>query len=377
MNNSIPIYVIGACHHNTLGVVRSLGYMGIKPNVIIVRHNNDPYIAYSKYIHEKWIVDNNEKVIQLLKDKAKEYDVSPVIIVCSDSLSSMIDENAKELGTFYHIPGANGKLTPIMNKSTMSELAEKLGFIVPHFMTTTSDAEILDLPMPWIIKPLVSKNGKKTDIQRIYTKKDWEEYKRAGHTHDIQVQQLIEKDYEYQLIGVSLKGGEEVIIPGVSIILRPAENTNTGFLYYKPLDNCYSEVMHLCKIFLKEVGYSGLFSMEFLKGTDGKDYFMETNFRNDGNAICVTAAGVNLPYIWYLANIGQNYHKYLVNVKAVYVMPEMSDLSYIKHGKLSVTRWIRDIFRTDCFMEFSIKDPKPFFHLIGQKIKSFFQKNGE
>lgn len=374
MNSIVPVFVVGACHHNTLGVIRSLGFKGINPNVIIVRHNKNPYIGYSRYIEKKWIVDNNEKVINVLFEEGRSLMNKAVLIACSDSLSSLVDENSQKLSEYYYIPGASGTLTPIMNKSTMSDIAERIGLTVPKFVSTTSNAVVPDLPLPWIIKPLVSKNGQKTDIQRIYTEEEWEEYKKAGHTHEIQVQELIEKDYEYQLIGVSLKSGENVIIPGVSVVLRPAINTNTGFLRYEPLDDSYTEVLILCKKFLKEVGYSGLFSMEFLRGIDGKDYFMEINFRNDGNAICVTAAGVNLPYIWYLYNTGQDYRNYLstTQVRPVYVMPEMSDLSYIKHGKLSVLDWIKDIFRTDCFMEFSKKDPMPFLHLIGQKIKKIF-----
>ena len=374
MNNIVPVFVVGACHHNTLGVIRGLGFNGINPNVIIVRHNKNPYIGYSKYIERKWIVDNNEEVINVLFEEGRSLRNKAVLIACSDSLSSLVDENSQKLSEYYYIPGASGTLTPIMNKSTMSLLAERIGFTVPKFVSTTSDAEVPNLPLPWIIKPLVSKNGQKTDIQRIYTEEEWEEYKKAGHTHEIQVQKLIKKDYEYQLIGVSLKSGEDVIIPGVSVVLRPAINTNTGFLRYEPLDDSYTEVLILCKKFLKEVGYSGLFSMEFLRGIDGKDYFMEINFRNDGNAICVTASGVNLPYIWYLYNTGQDYRDYLstTHVRPVYVMPEMSDLSYIKQGKLSVLSWIKDICKTDCFMEFSKKDPMPFVHLIVQKIKTIF-----
>ena len=56
---------------------------------------------------------------------------------------------------------------------------------------------------------------------------------------------------------------------------------------------------------------------------------MEINFRNDGNAICVTAAGFNLPYIWYLYNTGGNYREEIEasKVKPTYVMPEFADIS--------------------------------------------------
>lgn len=370
------IFVLGACHHNTLGVIRSLGMAGITPKVVIVRHNKSPYIVYSKYIGEKWVVDTNDEAISILLGQKKAYDSKPIVIACSDSLSSLVDENSKKLSVYYDIPGNGGTLTPLMNKSTMSELAAKIGFTVPYFVTTTTETKSVEIPFPWIIKPLVSKDGQKDDIERVYTQQDWDEYCKARHTHDVQVQQLVEKEYEYQLIGISLNKGEEVVVPGVSVVLRPASNTNTGFLRYEPLGDEYNSIIELCKKFLHATGYSGLFSLEFLKGVDGKDYFMEINFRNDGNAICVTAAGVNLPLIWYLFHSGQGYKEYLstTKVKTVYVMPEMSDLSYIKHGKLSVFSWIKDVFRTDCFMEFSRKDPSPFIHLVGQKMESLIRK---
>ena len=39
------IIVIGGNHHNTLGVIRSLGYKGLRPYVILITNNNKPYIC--------------------------------------------------------------------------------------------------------------------------------------------------------------------------------------------------------------------------------------------------------------------------------------------------------------------------------------------
>ena len=68
-------------------------------------------------------------------------------------------------------------------------------------------------------------------------------------------------------------------------------------------------LLQKCISFIREVGYTGLFSMEFLRDKYGNDYFMEINFRNDGNAISVTEAGVNLPYIWYAYNSSIDYNE--------------------------------------------------------------------
>ena len=46
----MKVIVIGINHHNTLGVVRSLGYKGLKSHVIIMCRQKNPYVCYSKYI---------------------------------------------------------------------------------------------------------------------------------------------------------------------------------------------------------------------------------------------------------------------------------------------------------------------------------------
>ena len=48
---------------------------------------------------------------------------------------------------------------------------------------------------------------------------------------------------------------------------------------------------------------------------------MESSFRNAGDAICVTAAGTSLLYIWYLDCIREDYTSEKNSaIKTVYVM---------------------------------------------------------
>jgi len=365
------IFVVGGCHHNMLGVIRSLGEAGVKPLVIIETKETNPYVIKSRYIKKFWKVDNEIDVLEILLSEACKYKEKPVVIACADNLSSLLDMHYDKLSQHYVLPGAKeqGRITRLMDKEVMSELAAEVGLLVPSSMATdTSRNENIDIPLPWIIKPLVSKNGIKADIERIYSPEEWTDYK-SRHQARVQVQQLIEKEFEYQLIGLSLNGGKEVIIPGVSHVIRPQSNTNTGFLHYEPLSEDYSNSHSLSKKFLKETEYSGLFSMEFLRGKDEKDYFMEINFRNDGNAICVTAAGVNLPYIWYLNQSGSQWTADK-EIKPVYVMPEYADFILFRLGKLSLWRWLKDICKTNRFMEFDKKDQKPFYAFWYNQIKS-------
>jgi len=240
------------------------------------------------------------------------------------------------------------------------------------------------LPYPCIVKPLISKFGSKRDIKRCYNEEDWNNYQKEEHCTKVQVQQLIQKDYEFQLIGCSLYSGNFVIIPGYSQIIRSSDVTNTGYLKYIPSKDLLVD-RSSCERFLRSIGYTGLFSMEFLHGKDGNNYFMEINFRNDGNAICVTASGVNLPFIyvqWHNGSITENSVKNINidSMRTVYVMPEFDDMILLLKGEINIFQWIKDIIRTDCFMEFSKKDPIPFlyalimfvirgFKFLGKKIK--------
>lgn len=44
------VIVIGGNHHNTLGVLRSLGEKGVFSELILVTSSKYPYVKYSKYI---------------------------------------------------------------------------------------------------------------------------------------------------------------------------------------------------------------------------------------------------------------------------------------------------------------------------------------
>jgi len=362
------VIVIGGVHHNTLGVIRSLGYQGIRPYVICTTTEKDPYILHSQYIKQFWIM-REDKLVDFLVCTFHDEEEKPIIIACADSLASLLDVNLNLLREYFLLPGSSvqGRLTKFMDKETMRNQAIQSGFLTPDSVVADlrSNTEI-HLPFPWIIKPLVSKNGSKTDIRRIYNQQDWRQYKQEMHYEYVQVQKLIDKDFEYQLIGCSLSGGTILIIPGVARCINPSKVTNTGFLHYEPLDG-WNLPIESCRKFMKAVGYEGLFSMEFLRGKDGKDYFMETNFRNDGNAICVTASGVNLPMIWVKYKSGENINELnSIVCKSVYANPEFNDFYLMATRQISFSAWLRDIKNTDVFMEFDGTDPKPFFVLLRQ-----------
>lgn len=367
MNNNC--IVIGGDHHNTLGVIRSLGQKGLKSNVIIVPSAKHSYVSKSKYISACQLLQDEDELIPYLLNNHSAKGEKSIIFCCSDAVASVIDLYADRLKDYYIFPCSSqgaGSLTKIMNKRLMLNIAVKHGLPVPKSWDNQNNIEF-----PCFIKPLVSKEGEKSDIGICRSKAELDNYLTQNHkSHEFQIQQFIEKDYEFQLIGLSLNAGEHIIIPGVSKIIRSSETSNTGYLSYQPLDTLGFKYLKECFRFLKSIGFSGLFSMEFLRDKQGRDYFMEINLRNDGNAFCVTSAGVNLPYLWYKYNtVGLSDYELCSNVLiSKKVLPEFDDFFLLRKRRITILEWFKTLITADCYLEFDRHDIKPFFYRIWQLI---------
>ncbi len=364
MKDNIDVIVIGGNHHNTLGVVRSLGYEGISPILILVAGDDEcTYVAHSRYLKKTIRIATDAEIVNVLLGLSTHASHKMIVIACSDAASSVIDLNRDILQASFWLPGCEeqGLVTKMMDKDKLTNYGRSVGFNVPRSWVVNHVEDIQGITYPCITKPILSKDGHKSDIIICHSKEELIKVLEDGSCYKYQVQEFIEKDFEYQLIGLSLNGGEIIIIPGISRCIRPCPGTNTGFLKYQEI-NTLNVPLDKCKDFISNLRFSGLFSIEFIRDKHGVDFFLEMNFRNDGNAICVTKSGFNLPYLWYLYCIGGDYKVFLSSckLKPIYVMPELNDLYFVKSHEISLQQWLRDIKRTDAFMEYDSSDKLPF-----------------
>ena len=113
---------------------------------------------------------------------------------------------------------------------------------------------------------------------------------------------------------------------------------------------------------MKEIGYEGLFDIEFLEDVNGKRYFMEVNFRVDGGIYKVTP-GINLPAEWCrLVNMAQkDLPEALTTRKQRFTgMTEIQDFkSSVVHGSMNPLKWFWQFCRTDKYMLLNLRDPMP------------------
>lgn len=360
------VIVIGGTHHNSLGVIRSLGERGY--NVEFINFNigeRFDYVAKSKYISKYLPLTSIEQLFPYLQQRPVEY--KEVIISCADVVTEYLNMYLEALSERYIIPGVpqQGKMIELMDKTRMIEMVSRRGITAPAIWSLSLDVDYVTFPC--ITKCYVSSHGGKSDIVIFHSKEELNNFLQKNQG-EIFAQAYISKKEEVQLIGCSLKEGEEVIIPGMSKIIRSQPNTNTGFLEYGPLDYVYKDIVERAKLYIRDCKYSGLFSFEIMRGMDDKIWFLEINFRNDGNAWCVTKSGVNLPVIWVKACYGDDYKNEICTPKQLLMMPELQDLKLVLQRKVSFIQWCKDWKRTDYFMEYDKQDKKPFFFAILNKL---------
>lgn len=83
--------IIGGNHHNTLGVIRALGYKGIQSLVLLVTDENDPFVSFSKYILKCVLLKSKQEIVPYLLNYAKDKNNKIVIISCADYVTSELD----------------------------------------------------------------------------------------------------------------------------------------------------------------------------------------------------------------------------------------------------------------------------------------------
>lgn len=363
---SYKIIVIGNCHTNTLGLIRSLGEGGFSPIFVEISTPQPDYVKISKYIAESFDVYSPNDGIDLIMDKFKSNDGNKgVILPTSDDAAMAIDARYDEISEYFIISSVGskqGKLSEFMDKEKIRLFAQKVGFMVPRsWVIDCSEGIHLpdDIVYPCVIKAINSVAGRKdfkiyhSESELLSGIKDL-----SAESPLIQIQQFIQKDFELLINGCILKNSQPVI----SCVLRkkrhyPSDFGGLSYGYVTANIEQYIDT-ELLNVFLNQLNYYGLFSVEFIVA-DGIPYFLEINLRNDGTSYISTYGGVNLPAIWTRDALDlENHFSERVN-KEYYASCSIRDLHHVTARKISLFTWITDSIKSKVDLLWNWKDPRP------------------
>lgn len=352
------VIIIGDSSHNTLSAVRSFGEANLSQVLLLVCQEDFCHVSASKYLKR-----GNCITIPSLDDCMPELEKlhsngnGQTLMTTFDAAAEWVDKREQSLSQWFITPCRGRQLGDLFNKEKQCQLAEKCGLYVPHSMVyhrgDRIDAETLTFPL--ITKPLVSSAGTKGDIHICH---DFSQLEKAlsedSCCDSFLIQQFIEKEYEIDAIGISID--EEVVMGGAVRKFRHWPKL-TGAGAYGLFDKigAFNVNINGIREFLQCSGYHGPFSIEFLHTSEGKNYFMEVNFRNEGLAYASTCAGANLHALYLDSSKRINWKRF----KKCYMMNYSIDFLYVKDGSLSLWQWLRDFIRTRCFINICFSDLGP------------------
>ena len=374
------VIIIGQHCFNSLGQIRSLGRIGIRPIVIWIDHLAQTPKG-SKYIKEfhlfKSFQEGLDYVIKTYSNKGKKY----FLTTDSDGIVSLLDNNYDVLkDSFYFFnAGSRGALTRYMPKLEQCKLVERYGLNVPktELVQVGSVPKTISYPIFTKATDCFGVTWKESAIICRNEEELKEAYKRIP-AREILLQEYIEKDNEIALEGISSYSGDVVFLPIQGEYVRLPDGK---YGTYKKNESYKLGQELLCKIqaVIKEIHYSGVFEVEFLRDKKGRLFFLEINFRHTQYNHAFTCMGMNFSEIWMELCEGNN--RILENVSLSkdpsYVMNEFRDIrEFLMTKKISVRQWLKDFKKADCYYFYDRKDLRfvyfYFLRVVKNRVKNSF-----
>ena len=360
------VIIIGDSTYNTLSAVRSFGEARIPQFLLLVCEHDACYVQHSKYLkhancYEVNTLDECIPLLEILKQEEGQ-----TLMTTFDAAAEWVDAREEQLSKWFRTPCRGKHIGNLFKKDAQCHLAKECGLDVP-FSVTYKRAEELpasELVFPLITKPLVSSAGGKEDI---HICQNPDELKMAlredSHCDRFLLQQFVEKEYEINAIGVRTDDG---VVMGGAIRKYRHWPRLVGACTFGRFDKMetYNVNMSAVEAFLKRSGYHGPFSVEFLHTKEGRNFFMEVNFRNDGLAYASTCAGANLHALYMDSTRKIDWRKF----RKTYMMNYSIDLLYVKEGDIPLWQWIKDVIRTRCFINVCFSDLGPVLAYYKHKI---------
>ncbi|MBE5951263.1 MAG: biotin carboxylase [Lachnospiraceae bacterium] len=357
-------YIVFALdHYNPLGVIRSLGEAGIACDFIAVKHRME-LGTKSKYVnvcHKVASVEEGYRV--LLEQYGNQGSEKPFLITCDDRTTGYLDERYDELKDkfIFFNAGEKGRITKFMDKNEILECAKRNGLKVLDSVVVARGEIPMGLEYPVITKS-ISPNvgGWKSDVHICHSEEELKEAFEHIAAPTVLIQKYIEKKNEYCIDGFCINHGEKMFrgISSVYNYLIPG--------YYSPYMTVSNfpegEMSRSLQGMMKEIGFEGVFSAEFLIDAEDNYWFCEINFRNSTWSYASTVAGMPLPVLWAQCmldgEISESMYKEVPSGFTAMVEP-VDYAKRVKTGKITLAEWMIAFKKTNCGYYYSADDVEP------------------
>lgn len=311
------VVVAGRNYCSNLCMARSLGKAGYEVEILKIYQSRPKFLnfmrflkpdAYSKYVKSYNVCvtrRRSRRMVNKLISMGDKYR-KKILIPADDLVANTVDHYMEKLSRYYMLPNVRGEkdgINNLMSKEVQKTIAKEAGLpVLNSCLVSVSKGGAVEIPdsvtYPCFIKPNISKNSSKGKMRKCESKEELvevlTEYSRT-RSIEMLVEDFVEIDKEYSILGVSTKDG--VSAPGFFVAEEGGHDAHRGVALIGRILPCSEEQELIDDIvrFIENLEFNGLFDVDLIKTKEGKMYFVELNLRFGASGYAVTESGVNLP----------------------------------------------------------------------------------
>jgi len=357
------IVLVALEHYNPLGIIRSFGEMGLNIDFVGINYKV-PVASASMYVNELHQVNSipeaYDTVIKIYGDVFNKTGYKPILLFSDDDVYSIFDEHIEELQQSFITAnaGKNGRVIEFMDKDKIQDLAKRYGLPVIDSYVVKPGEVPEGLKYPVITKAISPLAGAwKGDFHICENEQALRENMATINAEKCMIQPFIEKKTEIQYEGFSYNHGK-----GMYTGIQIANNYPIKG-YYGPYMNIFPpkhpDFLEKLNAMFAEIGFEGLWEIEFLIDKDGNYWFLEINFRSSPWHRAATVAGMPLAYNWILMTLTGNC-PVPNDFQPFDAMVETVDYSKrVEEGRCTLPEWLSDFKNAKCTYYYDAIDQEP------------------
>ncbi len=369
----LPVIILST-HNMGLGVIRSLGPMGI-PIVAIYYEKNDMGFL-SKYVTEAILAPHPEKrereFIDILLSCKKRF--GQCLIIPADDATLYTVAKNKELLEKEHLVACSGwdVTQKFLDKKHTYAVAETIGVAAPRTRVPKSRIEIRafceKIGFPCLIKPCYShryfERFRKKLVKVRTLGEAYIEYDRAQKAGiEVMIQEFIPGDdcdgANYNSYFV--KGQPVAEFTARKVRLSPMAFGVPGVVSSKRIP----EIIEPGRQIIKALGLRGYSCMEFKRDSrDGRYKLMEVNGRYNRSTLLANRCGLNFPWVEYQNLVLGQQCEVGPWRENIFWIDEFRDIyeTFVARGKGEIGFWefMKPYMGRKVFAAFDRKDLRPF-----------------
>ena len=390
-DTTLPVLVLQMQNHGSLGVMRSLGRLGVP--VYGVHATQRPTASFSRYCREGFCVGSGQNptgpIRRCLLDIARGIGCKPLLMPTNDESALFVAQNASALRQGFLFPHNPPELIwSLYNKKTMYFLAKRLSIPTPETVFPESRRDVLEFcdkaQFPVMLKASDNistsrRAGKKMVIARSKDELIGQyEAMEDGSNPSLMIQEYIPgKDDSVWMFNGYFDENSECLfgITGRKIHQTPVYTgmTSLGICLPNPA------VEAATKTLVKEVGYKGILDIGYrYDARDGLYKLLDINPRLGATfRLFVADNGMDVVRAEYLHFTGQPVPAGNICTGRKWILEDAdlrSCIRYYRDGVLTATDWVGSYRGVEECAWYAADDMMPFLRMCSSFSMKPFRK---